>query len=677
MAKGVRHEHKAKGKPGKVYGSRGRDKTRSSKPTLIEDPEQEERVLTAQLRQNGLYAANILGDGNCLFRALSDQLYGSPNMHLAIRHEVCDYLSANPDKYRFFVDEDTVKGGFDGHVREMRQPGTYGTNIELSAFVARYRRPVKVYQPGLIYVLPVDENDPPASPGGEASTSSSPPPPPVQTDQKLTAREKRAQAREEKGKGRPVKGGKGKGKQPAVQWNAPEPQPFDGTPLCIVYHSWEHYSSLRNLDGPHTGPPRLRMARVGSPAPPSAQDGQTPEHDPNGEENYDEDVPMSEGGDESVPTAEADLADEPPPPHPPPKPAPPPRLAKDTDSKPLPSVRAALARAQAPSSAHLSPHPHQFRPEFLPPLPPSATPSSSSPPTPTLPFTASTSPADRASPRPPKHPLDRSRPRSPSHSSSSSSSGATSPLHPDDLDAHSVVDENDNDSLSRRLRARRTESTSASTSAGRTTRSRVEQSPALSTSTSASASTGVASATSSGSSAHTRASSPPEEGKGGRGFEDVEEEQEEDERDQREGEQDRGDEEEKDGDEEDDDEEVVVASSRRGASPSPPLPPSSASRKSKPTPRPRRGPTAAERKDAQRQRRMERRRGKGVQAQVVGDPLAGREGGVEAPRKRGARVVQAEADQGGRVLRSGRRTGSAGEHGEGVAALAGVRELYI
>jgi OTU domain-containing protein 3 len=275
---------------------------------LIEDPEQEEKVLTAQLRDAGLYAANILGgastslfsssrgemltnsalppsfpsvDGNCLFRALSDQLYGSPSMHLAIRNEVshlflflsfvfvrsltsssllvmqiCDYLSQNADRYRFFIDEDSVKNGFDGHVREMRQPGalfshtdrfllplirlpnatgTYGTNIELSAFVARYRRPVKVYQPNLVYVLPVEEGDvsSPSADASASSPSSSSSPLPLEDieNQKLTPREKRIKAREEKEQ---AKGGKGKGKQAVKQWVAPELQAFDGTPLCIV-----------------------------------------------------------------------------------------------------------------------------------------------------------------------------------------------------------------------------------------------------------------------------------------------------------------------------------------------------------------------------------------------------------------------------------------------------------
>ncbi|GAA5973607.1 hypothetical protein JCM11641_007146 [Rhodosporidiobolus odoratus] len=628
MAKGERHA--------KVYGRSGREKTRSKKPTLIEDPELEEKVLNAQLREANLYAANILGDGNCLFRALSDQLYGSPSMHLALRHEVCDYLSANPDKYRFFIDEDSVKGGFNGHVREMRQPGTYGTNIELSAFVARYRRPVKVYQPNLVYVLPVDEADSSASGGaaeGSRSPSPLPPGPELEPDEpKLSARERRMKAREEKAaaKGEKVKG-KGKGKEVVqAKWTAPDPQPFDGTPLCIVYHSWEHYSSLRNLDGPHTGPPRLRVARLGSPAlteqPHAADNEQTAKEDDLEEVEPDDDQPASPyPSQRDVDMAEADDDD---------AEVPVLRLDPDTDalhtgpairlasSRPhkatdgqsLPSVRAALARvkadatsAQPSRAASPSLHPPEtISHGRLPPLPPP-------PALPTRTNYVAPAAAERASPRPPKHTLDRSRPRSPSQAtSSSSSSGATSPLHPDeqdpDPDPEPDLDENDNDSLSRRLRSR-------------------VDSPALSTST---ASTGVASASSgysggSGDSGGTQASSPPdpkaaaetspasdgafEEG------EDVEGEE---------------------------------------ATPSPASAAAASTSKTRSQTRQRRGPTAAEKKELARQRRVERRRAKAVGAQAG---------------------TRASADE-GRVLRSGRTTGKVGPAG-GEGELGKMRELFI
>ena len=120
---------------------------------MIEDPSREEAILNSQLRESGLYASNILGDGNCLFRALSDQLFGTPSHHFQLRSEIVDYLELESEKFKVFVDEDDYKGGWKGYLNEMRQLGTYGSNIELSGFVQLYKRPIKVFQPGLVYVL--------------------------------------------------------------------------------------------------------------------------------------------------------------------------------------------------------------------------------------------------------------------------------------------------------------------------------------------------------------------------------------------------------------------------------------------------------------------------------------------------------------------------------------------
>lgn len=121
---------------------RARSKTRSDKPRLLESGE--EVQIKTQLASRGLMISNgalsllprlydrlsgdsaVLGDGNCMFRALSDQIYGNPNTHhVQIRDSVCSYLASNEARYKLFVDEDSVQGGFLGHVESMRQPGTF------------------------------------------------------------------------------------------------------------------------------------------------------------------------------------------------------------------------------------------------------------------------------------------------------------------------------------------------------------------------------------------------------------------------------------------------------------------------------------------------------------------------------------------------------------------------
>ncbi|KZT68644.1 cysteine proteinase [Daedalea quercina L-15889] len=224
--------------------------TRSrGKPLNLSDPAENSQLLNEQLRAMGLYAAPTLGDGNCLFRALSDQLYGTPAYHLKLRQDICDWIAAHKQRYAPFVDDER---GLDVHLQCMRQPATYGGHLELSAFAHMMRRDVKVIQPGLVYVIEwatggdVDEDE-----DNAASTSSAP----AALEPTGTEREKRRAARERK------RAEKERERLPPL----PEPSEEDDPPgpVYVAYHDWEHFSSIRNLRGPHTGIPEI----VEAPAP--------------------------------------------------------------------------------------------------------------------------------------------------------------------------------------------------------------------------------------------------------------------------------------------------------------------------------------------------------------------------------------------------------------------------
>ena len=96
---------------------------------LVMDPEQSTQLLTAQLRALGLYAAPTLGDGNCLFRALSDQLHGTPAHHLALRADICDWIERWSERYAPFVEDER---GLGVHLRCMREPGACPCSFSLS-----------------------------------------------------------------------------------------------------------------------------------------------------------------------------------------------------------------------------------------------------------------------------------------------------------------------------------------------------------------------------------------------------------------------------------------------------------------------------------------------------------------------------------------------------------------
>jgi len=81
------------------------------------------------------------GDGNCLFRALADQLEGYQEKHAFYRSEVADYLDANKDQFiPFMPDMD-----FSDYVSKMRRDGYWGGNMELAAAAGKWNVNVIVH----------------------------------------------------------------------------------------------------------------------------------------------------------------------------------------------------------------------------------------------------------------------------------------------------------------------------------------------------------------------------------------------------------------------------------------------------------------------------------------------------------------------------------------------------
>mmetsp|Transcript_60913 Transcript_60913/g.145166 ORF Transcript_60913/g.145166 Transcript_60913/m.145166 type:complete len:196 (-) Transcript_60913:217-804(-) len=70
----------------------------------------------------------VRGDGNCQFRALSDQLYGSEDHHASVRQQVVAQLRAEPGRYQGFV-----LGSFEGYIRDMLSDGCWGDHVTLQA----------------------------------------------------------------------------------------------------------------------------------------------------------------------------------------------------------------------------------------------------------------------------------------------------------------------------------------------------------------------------------------------------------------------------------------------------------------------------------------------------------------------------------------------------------------
>ncbi|RPB28282.1 cysteine proteinase [Terfezia boudieri ATCC MYA-4762] len=174
-------------------------------PSMVEADYADEFPL---LRSYGLYASPISGDGDCLFHALSDQLYGHENSHRELRARIVSHMRQYSSYFRLFLSvpparkkskgkfeyvpasESAIDAAFEQHVKRMSQQGVYGDNIEICAFAREFGMHVKIYQREFAYVVTGD---------GE--------------ERKM---------------------------------------------VHIAYHTWEHYSSIRNISGPHTGLPEVK-----------------------------------------------------------------------------------------------------------------------------------------------------------------------------------------------------------------------------------------------------------------------------------------------------------------------------------------------------------------------------------------------------------------------------------
>lgn len=88
-------------------------------------------------------------DGNCLFRAISHQLYQDHgSKHDVIRHEVCNYLEKNEKDFGVYLlmdeDEEDVRE-FQSYVSEMREDGTWGGDVEIVCAARLYRRNIMIF----------------------------------------------------------------------------------------------------------------------------------------------------------------------------------------------------------------------------------------------------------------------------------------------------------------------------------------------------------------------------------------------------------------------------------------------------------------------------------------------------------------------------------------------------
>lgn len=117
----------------------------------------------------GLIRRPIIGDGNCLFRAMADQLGYGEERHAEIRAKVVEVIRRDREYFANFIDSEESDGvneyceemAKDGRSLWLTDVGVWGDDIELEAFRRGYGRAVVIYDAstGTPYVKPYNGDE--------------------------------------------------------------------------------------------------------------------------------------------------------------------------------------------------------------------------------------------------------------------------------------------------------------------------------------------------------------------------------------------------------------------------------------------------------------------------------------------------------------------------------------
>lgn len=106
-----------------------------------ENKQDRERPFSEALKRGGLEVVEQEGDGNCLFRAVSLQVYGDSMMHGEVRRRCLDFMAKDEAHFSSFVTGEP----FRDYIRRKRIDGVHGNNPEIQAISELFNRPVEVF----------------------------------------------------------------------------------------------------------------------------------------------------------------------------------------------------------------------------------------------------------------------------------------------------------------------------------------------------------------------------------------------------------------------------------------------------------------------------------------------------------------------------------------------------
>ncbi|XP_020111196.1 OTU domain-containing protein DDB_G0284757 [Ananas comosus] len=99
----------------------------------LSDASLDHQRLLQRLQAYGLWEVKVSGDGNCQFRALSDQLYRSPEHHKHVRKEIVKQLKEFRSLYEGYV---PMK--YKQYYKKMAKSGEWGDHLTLQAAADKF-----------------------------------------------------------------------------------------------------------------------------------------------------------------------------------------------------------------------------------------------------------------------------------------------------------------------------------------------------------------------------------------------------------------------------------------------------------------------------------------------------------------------------------------------------------
>ena len=99
---------------------------------------------------------DIKSDGNCLYRAFSDQVYGNENLFGIVKAKCLDYLELEKEFFGQFIEGGLEK--FEDYIKMKKIDGVWGDDIEIQAMSEIYNRPIEIYSYSKLPIKTFHEN---------------------------------------------------------------------------------------------------------------------------------------------------------------------------------------------------------------------------------------------------------------------------------------------------------------------------------------------------------------------------------------------------------------------------------------------------------------------------------------------------------------------------------------